>query len=309
MKKRVIITGVTGYIGRMLAQKLSSAGYEVVGLTRGASGTIVGGITMVRWDAVSHERWQAYANGAYAIINLAGDNIASGIWTSSKKKLIRRSRLNAGKAVIEAIQLAHVRPKVLIQASAMGYYGSRGDDILDENSPPGDDFLAHVCRDWEDSVRQAEDLGVRVAVIRTAPVIGKNGGLMDKAVLPFKLYLGGYPGTGRQWFPWIHIDDEVRAIEFLLKRNDLSGPFNLTSENPVPFREFAETTASILKKPSWLRIPALAVRIFGGEMGKAFLLSSQRGFPKRLIDAGFTFSYPGIRESLESSLVNTAFKN
>jgi len=304
MKMRVIILGATGFIGRALCKFLMGAGYEVVALTRNKNRgrEILGkGIEVVEWDSKSAEGWESHANGAYAIINLAGENLSSGKWTQKRKEAILESRLKAGKAVNMAIQLVQSKPKVVVQASAIGYYGSRSDEILNESSLSGEGFLPEVAKEWEDSTKEIEPK-VRRIIIRTGLVLGRGGGVLSRLIRPFRFLLGGPPGSGKQWFSWIHLDDEVGAIRFLMEREDLQGVFNLTAPEQLMMKDFYRLLGKTMRRPSWLPIPGIVLRLLFGEMAQETILSGQRVVPKRLMEAGYKFSYPKAEEALEEIL-------
>ncbi|HXF61291.1 MAG TPA: TIGR01777 family oxidoreductase [Caldilineaceae bacterium] len=290
---RVIITGGTGLIGRALCDSLAADGHDIIVLTRNPARPVPlpGGVQLVQWDAQSAAGWGQLADGAGAIVNLAGESLAAGRWTAERKQRIYTSRLHAGKAVMEAITAAVAKPKVLVQASGIDYYGNRGDEILTEATSPGSNFLAQVCFDWEASTAAAERMGVRRPVIRTGLVLSKQGGAWPKIVLPFRLFAGGPMGSGRQYWPWIHLEDEVRAIRFLIDHPDATGPFNLTAPTPLTNREFAETLGRVMGRPSFFPAPAPALKLALGEMSM-LLLDSRRAIPKRLQEMGFTFTYP-----------------
>jgi hypothetical protein len=299
---RVLITGGTGIIGSALARDLVAAGHEVVALTRDparATG-LPPGVTAAGWDARTAAGWGHLAAGA-AIVNLAGESIAGGRWTAERKRRIHDSRVGAGEAVMAAIRAAAPRPRVLLQASAVGYYGPRGDEPVDESAPPGGDFLARVCIDWEAATAEAEALGVRRAVLRTGVVLARDGGALPKMLLPFRLFAGGPVGGGRQQVSWIHLADEVGAIRFLLERDDARGPFNLTAPEPVSNREFARAAGRVLRRPSFFPGPAAAMRLVLGEMAD-ILLTGQRAVPKRLLELGYRFCFPSLDPALEDLL-------
>jgi uncharacterized protein (TIGR01777 family) len=299
---RVIITGGTGLIGRALAADLLKDEHEVIGLSRRperATG-LPTGMRVQRWDARTAEGWGALANGADAIVNLAGATIA-GLWTTSRKRSIRDSRLNAGRAVVEAIQRASIKPRVVIQASGVGYYGPRGDELITEESTPGDDFLGELAVKWEASTAPAEPLGVRRAIIRSGAVLSTKAGALPPLLLQFRLFAGGPLGGGRQWLPWIHMIDEVRAIRSLIESESASGPFNLVAPNPLTNADFGRVLGRVLSRPFLFPIPALALRLLAGEMS-TILLDGQRAIPRRLQDVGFTFRFPEAEAALRDLL-------
>ena len=301
MSKPIIITGATGFIGRALCKSLIESGYNLAALSRNPEKgkEILGDkVQVVYWDGRSAEGWGHYADGAFAIINLAGDNIGAGRWTEEKKQRILQSRLNAGKAVVEAVEQAQNRPRVVIQASGISVYGDRGEEICDESTPLSTGFLPDVGRQWEESTQNVTSLGVRHAIIRSGVVFGKGGGFLSRVVLPFRLFFGGHFGSGEQWFSWTHIEDEVRAIQFLMESEAARGIFNLTSPNPLTSRELAKILGRVLKRPSWFHVPSFMLRLLFGEMADALILSGQRGVPKRLLDLGFEFQYPELEMAL-----------
>jgi len=293
---RLVITGATGLIGKALCERLVWD-YEIIALTRNTEKAkrILGpDIKAVEWDGFSYGQWAQYIEGASAVINLAGENVASGRWTQAKMGQILRSRVNVTKTIVEAITVARQKPGVLIQASAIGFYGCR-EEPVDENAGKGGGFLADVCEKWE----QAAAVEVRIVFIRTGLVLSSTGGALPRLIMPFKFFTGGYPGTGKQWVSWITIDDEIAAIKFLIENQQLSGAFNLTTPNPVTMKELAQTIGRVLKRPCWLPVPALVLRLIAGKMADEILLSGQRVFPNRLLKAGFKFAQPGINEALE----------
>lgn len=301
----VIISGATGFIGRALLQDLSENGYDIAVLTRDrekARAQFGDGAIIAEWDGKTSRGWLELASRSNAIINLAGENIGAGRWTEQRKQHIVQSRIDAGKAVTEAVQKASVKPKTVIQASAVGYYGPKEDESLDESSPPGAGFLAETVRRWELSTREVEDSGVRRIVIRSGLVLGKDGGTLPRFFIPFRFFIGGPLGTGKQWFPWIHWKDEIAAIRFLLEREDARGVFNLVSPCSVTMKEFARTLGRELKRPSWFPVPAFLLRLLFGEMAEEMLLSSQRVLPAALLKAGHTFQYPEIESALRDIL-------
>ncbi len=302
---RIIITGATGFIGNYLSKLLLEQNYEIVVLTRNASkarknfGSMV---KCVEWDAKTNNGWQAYAEGAYAIINLAGAGIADNLWTESYKKQILESRVNATKAVVMAIEAANEKPKVLLQGSATGIYASRSDELLDESSAKGDSFLADVVDEWEAAAKSVEKMGVRVCYLRTGVVLGKDEGILKKLSLPFKLFVGGTPGSGKQWFSWIHIEDEVNIIFHLLKNDGAEGVYNLVSPDPLRMADFCQQMGSVINRPSWIPVPAFMLKLVMGQMAEETALVSQRILPRRLMENGFRFSYPSLKPALQDLL-------
>lgn len=300
---RVVITGGSGLIGSEVARDLGGAGYEVVILTRdpAKAGPLPPNTRAVRWDGKTADGWGSLLDGETAILHLAGDGIASGRWTAEKKRRIRDSRVESGKAVLAAIRQAAAKPRVLLQGSAVGYYGPCGDEVVTEHHPPGKDFLADVCVAWEASTAEAESLGVRRALLRTGIVLSRKGGALPKMALPFRMMAGGPLGSGRQWMPWIHIADEVGAIRFLLENEGASGPFNLTAPNPLRNRDFSRALGKALKRPALAPAPSFALRAVLGEMAD-MLLEGQRAVPQRLLEMGYAFRYPEALPALRDLL-------
>lgn len=299
---RVVITGATGFIGRALCKELHKD-YEVIALSRDsnrATKSVGDWAKVVEWDGRTTGTWIRQADGAFAIINLAGENVASGRWNKSKKAGILHSRLDSARAVLEAIKQVGKKPTVVIQASAIGYYGSCGNKGLDESSPAGKGFLADVCRNSEIIANQIEEAGVKCIVIRTGVVLGSDGGALPGIMRPFHFFLGGHPGSGRQWFSWISLDDEVAAIKFLMENENLKGVFNLTSPQPVTMKKFCRKLGWIIRRPSWLFFPGFIMRLALGEMANEMLLSGQRVLPKQLLAAGFEFEYPDVKKALKA---------
>lgn len=300
---RIIVTGGTGLIGTQLCKSLAADGHEVIVLTRNPDKhrTTTAGIRMQQWDGKSTAGWGELVDGAGAVINLAGEGIADARWSYERKQRIHDSRTNAGTAILEAINAAKQKPEVLIQASAVGYYGVHSNEVLDESAPVGNDFLAKICFDWEASTAPVVQMGVRRAVIRTGVVLSNEGGAFPKQALPYKLFAGGHIGSGQQWYPWIHIDDEVAAIKFLLENKKAEGIYNLSAPNPLTNKEFSQKIGEVMGRPSILPVPAIALKILFGEMS-TILLDGQRVIPKRLQEAGFQFKYPTAEAALKQLL-------
>jgi len=303
MTMRTIITGGTGLIGRALADSLVADKHEVIVLTRRPE-QVTGlpkGVQAVGWDGLTADGWAELVEGAGAIVNLAGENIGAGRWTSERKRRIVQSRADAGRAVVQAVQTARHKPSVVIQASGIGFYGPRGDEEITERDGVGSDFQGRVCIDWEGSTAPVEDMRVRRAVIRSGVVLSTRGGALQRMLLPFKLFAGGPLGGGRQWLSWVHIADEVRGIRFLIDHPEASGPFNLCSPNPITNSQFARAAGSVLKRPSFIPTPAWAVRLVFGEMA-SIVLQGQRGVPRRLLEMGFTFRFADLGYALRDLL-------
>ena len=294
----IVITGGTGLIGRALSADLSSDQHDVIVLSRdpGSAPKMPPHVQLVEWDTRSAAGWAHLAEGADAIVNLAGASL-NRRWTPRNKRIIRESRLNAGRAVVEAVEQAAQPPRVVIQASGTGGYGPRGDEVITEQADLGDGFLGRTAAQWEASTEPVEDHGVRRAVIRSSVVLSSEGGAFPLMALPFRFFVGGPLGGGEQWFPWIHMEDEVRAIRFLIQNEAASGPFNLTAPNPVTNTQFSRTLGEVMRRPSFFRVPAFAVRLVLGEMSTV-VLTGQRAVPQRLIELGFEFHYLRLKPAL-----------
>lgn len=307
---RVIITGGTGLIGRHLANQLAAAGHEVIVLSRTPSQAkgLNARIKVEAWDAKTPTGWGGLVNGAGAIVNLAGASIAGdgffpARWTNERKRLIIDSRVNAGKAIVAAVEAADTKPAVVIQSSAVGYYGIHPNSLtITEDSPSGSDWLAEVCRQWEASTQAVEAMGVRRAIIRTGVVLSFEEGALARMALPFKLYAGGPFGSGKQAFSWIHPADESGAIDFLISTAQASGPFNLTAPNPLTNAEFARVLGQVMNRPSLLPVPGFAMSTLFGEVATV-VLDGQRVLPKRLLDLGYTFKFPEAEAALRDLYV------
>lgn len=300
---RILITGGSGLVGRALTDSLVRSGNEVIILSRQPQ-RIIGlpiGARAERWDGHTTKGWSSLADGVDAIVNLAGENISAGRWTSERKRSILESRLNAGRAIAQAVKGVDHKPRVVIQASAVGYYGARGDEEITEDTPPGRDFLSQVTTAWEDSTSSLDVLGVRRVIIRTGVVLSAKGGALTRMLLPFRFFIGGPLGNGQQWFPWIHIADEVGAIRFLMENENARGLFNLTSPIPLTNAEFSRLLGHHLNRPAIIPTPVFALRLLFGEMASV-LLGSQRVIPRNLLQLGFTFRFPEASSALRDLL-------
>ncbi len=297
---KLIITGATGFIGSVLLDRLRSQGHSLVLLSRQARPSLSGAREQwVTWQLDRAAEWQSVFEGADGIVNLAGEPIAAKRWSKAQKEKLRRSRIDTTRTLVNAIASARVKPKFLVSASAVGYYGARADETLTEASAPGNEFLSLLCVDWEREALRAEEHGVRVALLRTGIVLGKGKGALAKMVLPFKLFFGGPLGSGKQWMPWIHIDDQVSLIHFLIDNDKARGAFNATAPNPVTMREFAKSLGRVMKRPAWTPVPAPILSLLLGEMA-GMLLGGQRALPAAAEKAGFRFKYRNVADALAS---------
>ncbi len=298
---RVIITGGSGLIGSALSRQLVREGHEVIVLTRDPERHRKGqvqGVRLVEWDARTARGWGSLADGAGAIINLAGENLSSWPWSESRKQRFRDSRVNAGNAVVEAVSQARQKPGVVIQASGINYYGVQDQGIATEEDPPGDDFLSKLCIEWEASTAPVEAEGVRRVVTRSGLVLSTQGGALPLMALPFRLFVGGPVGGGKQWISWIHLEDEVRAIRFLLDRQEASGVFNLTAPVAVTNAQFSRALGRAMSRPALIPVPAFALRLALGEMA-IIVLEGKRVEPRRLQALGFDFRFEQADEALK----------
>jgi hypothetical protein len=306
---RVVITGGTGLIGRALSANPAADGHEVIVLSRfpERAPDLATVAQLVRWDGSTAEGWAHLADGADAIVNLAGANLAGpgffpSRWTEKRKQEIRESRIRVGQAVTEAVAPVSQRPEVVIQVSGVGYYGPHGDETLDEDTLPGTDLMAHLAHEeWEPSTKAVEELGVRRVIVRSGGVLDAKRGALPRLVLPFRLFAGGPIGSGRQWLSWIHREDEVRAIRFLIENQEARGPFNLCTPNPVTYGQLARALGRVMGRPSWIPLPGFAMKLAFGEVSSV-LLEGQRVLPRRLQEAGFEFRFPEIEGALRDLL-------
>ena len=300
---RVVIAGGSGFLGERLTRRLVGRGDEVVILTRrqGAS-PLADGVRDVAWraDGSADAALVSAVDGAGAVVNLAGAGIADRRWTPARKRLLLDSRVLPTRSLVEAVRSAGRRPTVFLQGSAVGYYGATLDDrIFDESSPPGDDFLGQVCVQWEDASRPAIDLGCRLVLLRTGLVLAADGGALAVLKRPFLFFVGGPVASGRQYFPWIHVDDWVDMAVWAIDTPSASGPINSTAPHPVTNAEFSKALARALRRPSWLPVPGFALKILVGEFADDGLIKGQRVVPARATALGFTFTHPDLDEALQ----------
>lgn len=294
----ILITGGTGLIGTALTQRLLAENNTVTILSRDPdSHTAPRGVNVVRWDGHSAKGWGHLLNEVDGVVNLAGVNLGGGLWTRKRKEQLLNSRLSAGHAVVEAFEKAERRPKVLVQASAVGYYASNEDSILDENSRPGEDFQGRLVQQWENSTQPVEFMGVRRVITRSGVVFAPGAFLLTMFLLPFRLMVGGPIGTGRQYISWLHIEDEVEGILFLIQNEEAAGVYNLMSPEPVRNSEMGRAIGRVIKRPYWFPVPGFVMRAVLGELSTV-VLGSWRGVPTRLLDLGFVFKYPNVESAL-----------
>jgi len=297
MPARILVSGSSGLIGCALVPALQSGGYEVSCLVRGGAS----GNGRIGWD-LTRPLAPESVSGFDAVIHFAGESIASR-WTESKKKAIRGSRVLGTRHLAEGLARAASPPRVLISASAIGFYGDRDDEILREDSAPGRaGFLPEVCREWEAAADPAVQAGIRTAFLRTGIVLSAGGGALKQMLPPFRMGLGGRIGSGRQWMSWIDLHDEIGAIRHILTNDSLRGPVNSVSPHPVMNAEFTRTLASVLSRPAIFPMPAFAARLVFGQMGEELLLASQRVEPAKLLASGYVFQKPDLTKALKDIL-------
>ncbi|HEX8175166.1 MAG TPA: TIGR01777 family oxidoreductase [Pyrinomonadaceae bacterium] len=296
---KVLVSGASGLVGSAVVSNLSSKGAQVLQLVRK---TPRDEAHEIMWNPAEGITEAVKLEGVDAVIHLAGEPVAEGRWTEEKKRRIRESRVQGTRVLAEALAKLEQKPSVLLSASAIGYYGSRGSEILTEESAPGDDFLARVCRDWEEATTPAVEAGIRVAQMRFGVILSEDGGALAKMLTPFKLGVGGRLGSGEQYMSWISLDDVVGVIDFLLEKGSLSGPFNTVAPQPVTNREFTEALGEALSRPTFLPAPKFALRAAFGEMADVALLASQRVEPARLKSSGYVFRHTELRAALRDIL-------
>lgn len=296
---KILMTGGTGFIGQTLCPALLAVGHTLTVYSRYPDkvNTILGDQVM----PLNSLRTLSETDHFDAIINLAGAPIFGKRWTDERKQVLLHSRIDITQDLVQFIARAHTKPEVFLSGSAIGFYGNQGDTILDETSSGHDDFGRQLCVEWENEARKAKEYGVRICLLRTGLVIGKNGGFIKPMILPFKLGLGGRLGSGKQWMPWVHIDDHVAICFTLLNNTELKGAFNLTAPNPVTNKVFAQTLANTLHRPAFLPAPTWILKLLLGEMSE-LLLGSQRVIPKRMLDADYQFKFTELDAALQQVL-------
>ncbi|MBD2300913.1 TIGR01777 family protein [Nostoc sp. FACHB-87] len=304
---KVAITGATGLVGSRLVERLQTEGHQVLVLTRNAGfaqkvfpAVNFPSVEIITYTPTTSGTWQDAVSGCEAVVNLAGEPIGEGRWTAERKQEILNSRQLGTQKIVEAIAKANSKPRVLVNTSAIGFYGTSETATFDEASVSGNDFLAQVCQAWEAEATKVKDAGVRLVILRFGIVLGK-GGALAKMIPPFQMFAGGPIGSGRQWFSWIHIDDVVNLILQALSKSDMEGVYNATAPNPVRMNDLAQTVGTVLNRPSWLPVPAFAIEALLGD-GAIVVLEGQQVLPKRTLESGFTYQYPNLQPALKQIL-------
>lgn len=302
---KIVIAGGSGFIGRELIRRLLGLKHEVLLLTRNPGALRFrpeGSFSALKWDGRTMlGEWAGSLDGADAVINLSGENISSKRWSRSQKKLLLESRTGPTGALVEAVMMAGKKPSLLINASAVGFYGAIGEGEVGENDPHGSDFLSDLSLRWEEKALEAGKAGLRVVLLRIGVVLDPSGGALKKMILPFRLFVGGPLGSGRQPFPWIDREDVINIILFALENRDLSGPVNVVSPHHVSMNDFALSLGKAVGRPSWLKVPPFMLKLLLGEMSE-MLLGGRKIAPRKLLEAGFSFRYPDLDGSLNHLL-------
>jgi hypothetical protein len=299
---KVLITGGTGFVGRQVSSRFVEEGHEVTILTRSVreSAETRKGLSYLQGDPTQKGPWQEAVKDHDAVVNLAGASIFAR-WTEEHKRLIRESRMSATRNVVETIRRPSDKGFTLFSTSAVGYYGFHGDEEMDEESPPGNDFLARIAVEWEAEALKVKEKGVRVVITRFGIVLGEEGGALGQMVPLFKKFIGGPIGSGKQWFSWVHIKDLAETFVFLIKHPEISGPVNVCAPNPVRNGDLAKTLGKVLHRPSLMAAPGFMIKLVLGEFGSV-ILEGQRVIPRKLLKHGFTFQYPDIETALQNIL-------
>ncbi len=298
---RIVLAGATGFLGTPLVRGLAAQGHELAVLTRTPRGRT--DVREVEWHPDGTVGpWARVLEDADAVINLAGESLAAQRWTPARKGALTESRLLVTRSLTTAIARARRTPRTLVSSSAVGYYGARGDELITEADRPGDDFLSRLGADWEHEAQAAEAVGTRVILLRTGLVLARDGGALAPLLLPFRLGVGGPLGSGTQYWPWIHRDDWIALVRFLLAHPSAAGPVNATAPTPVTNAMFARTLARVLHRPALFRVPTFVLRSLLGEMADALVLTGQRVLPARALELGFRFEYPTLDAALRQIL-------
>jgi len=296
---KVLISGASGLVGRMLVRDLSAEGHGVARLVRPGNPASAGDIA---WDPATATVNPAAMEGADAMVHLSGASVAEGRWTPERKALLRRSRIDSTRVMVDALASLRQKPRVFVCASAIGYYGNRGDEILTESSAIGTDFLALLARDWEAEASRAEASGIRTVRLRFGVILCDEGGALPQMLLPFRFGLGGRLGNGKQWMSWIGLEDAVGIISSAIANEQLAGPLNVVAPQPLRNADFTRIAAAVLHRPAMFTAPAFALRVALGEMADALLLASQRVVPERLLAVNYPFRFPEFESTLRAVL-------
>ena len=299
---KLVITGASGFIGTALCRQLLQQGHTLTLFTRGAPREPNTGVKRWHhWTPGTLRDWDSELDGVDGVINLAGEPIAEVKWTATQRRRLEKSRVDSTHVLVQGCAKAKHTPKFLINASAVGYYGPHGDEIITEEAPAGTDFLSQLCLNWEAEAMRAEQLGMRVVRLRTGIVLGRGGGALEKMVPPFKWFTGGPLSSGKQWMSWIHLEDQVRLILYLIENQQAAGPINATAPNPARNKDFSRALGKVLHRPSWMPVPGFILRIGLGDMAD-MLLTGQRVMPAAAQKLGFEFRYPNLPEALQACM-------
>jgi len=304
MSKKIAITGASGLIGTSLVRKLYERGDNIYIITRGKSKTgndLSRYGTIIQFDFKSPHKISQVISGFDAVIHLAGASISGKRWSDEYKSIILKSRVNSTKVMVEVISKAKTKPKLFLTASAVGYYGNRGEETITEKSSKGNGFLAEVCNAWEEEANKIQKYDIRNVIVRIGIVLSKDGGALKKMVLPFKFFVGGILGSGRQYLPWVHIDDVVSIITEAIDKSEYSGVFNSVSPNPVKMSEFSKTIGKVLKRPSIFRVPEFLLKNIMGEAAE-LVIGGQKALPEKLLQTGYRFKFENLKDALDDVL-------
>ncbi|MDR3627865.1 MAG: TIGR01777 family oxidoreductase [Ignavibacteriaceae bacterium] len=305
MSKKIVVTGATGLIGESLCKALIDRGDDITvftGSIHKAKLIIKGAKEYIYWDYNKPGEWANFLNSKDAVIHLAGASIAGKRWTDSYKETILESRKVSTQKLVQAFESIRQKPEVFISSSATGYYGNAGDEILTEDSKNGNDFLSLVCRIWEESAVKAKNFGIRSVSIRTGIALSSDGGALKQMLLPYKFFMGGHLGSGKQWFPWIHIADLIRIYLYALDNPSVNGAVNAVAPGQINAKEFAKCIGKTIHRPSFFPVPLIALKLAVGEAASS-IVASQRVIPKKLLDAGFKFKFENVDEALKDLLI------